>query len=93
MGLCCRIRHECLHAAEALRKTDHSYFFQNGKGKLFALELNRQHRAEASCLFFHDLVARVIRQSRIDHSCDCFLLLQPCSNLFCILLGAFHADA
>ena len=38
-------------------------------------------------------MARVIRQSRINHSCDCFLLLQPCGNLFCILLGAFHADA
>ena len=67
MGLGRRVSDQGLYTAKALGKFDHPYFFQNGKGKFLTLQLEGQHRTEASGLFFHDLIPRMLFQSRIDH--------------------------
>ena len=93
MCLRCRISQECFHTAQTFRKFDHAYFFKNFKCMLFAVHIKCQHRAKAPCLFFHDLISRMLRQSRIDDLCHSRLRFQPVCDLKCIFLRLLHTNA
>ena len=93
MGLGRRVGDQCLHAAEALRKFDHSDTLEDLQRMCLCVHIEGQHRAESSCLLFHDLISRVFLKSRIIYMFYNRLFLHPVRDLDGILLGPLHADS
>ena len=93
MGLGRRVGDQCLHAAEALRKFDHSDTLKDLQRMGLCVHIKGQHRAESSCLLLHDLITRVFRKSRVIDMFHHWLFLQPVCDLDGIFLGPLHADS